>query len=132
MGDWHQDVDCWMGSTTHDARAATDERGTTTRRAVMTLGTIAKSGVGSGFPDGPPRWFGTGNGDVEQMLQSQVRQRCIRSGNVLSKMLQVGLFFGGVLLPPSQLKAAPAGWPVRLSELHLELSARWERAIALP
>jgi hypothetical protein len=96
----------------------------------MTLGTIAKSGVGSGFPDGLPRWFGTGNGDVKQMLQSRVRQRCVRSGNVLSKMLQVGLFFGGAL--PPQLKAAPA-WLLACASFRTAPAAeRWERAIALP
>jgi hypothetical protein len=97
----------------------------------MTLGTIAKSGVGSGFPDGLPRWFGTGNGDVKQMLQSRVRQRCVRSGNVLSKMLQVGLFFGGAL--PPQLKAALA-WLACASfqtAPATEKWERWERAVSL-
>lgn len=66
-------------------------------RRVMTLSGIVKIGVGSGFPERPPRWLGKGKRRRQtDGCESRVRQRCVRSGNVLSKCCRWD-YFGGVL-----------------------------------
>jgi hypothetical protein len=66
-------------------------------RTVMTLSGIVKIGVGSGFTEQPPRWLGKGKWRRQtDGCESRVRQRCVRSGNVLSKCCRWD-YFGGVL-----------------------------------
>jgi hypothetical protein len=101
-------------------------------RTVMTLSGILKSGVGSGFPDRPPRWLGKGKwrrqtDGCKLGLGRDASGRAMCCPNAA----------GGIILEGSYTDRAALSvpWPVRFSSTALnplplsERKGRWQCAL---